>query len=122
MEKPSNSNFDRDLAAALAPGQRAFVPGFTERVLGAVHADRFRRKVIRWSSVTSTLAACLVAAVVLTRPSSDDALVQQTLALLASDESAKLNAIFGVADDLVILTPVVDKPSSVVDALALTEF
>ncbi|MEY3583977.1 MAG: hypothetical protein RJA48_1060 [Verrucomicrobiota bacterium] len=55
MEKPSNSNFDRDLAAALAPGQRTFVPGFTERVLGAVHADRFRRKVIRWSSVTSTL-------------------------------------------------------------------
>ena len=61
MEKPSNSNFDRDLAAALAPGQRAFVPGFTERVLGAVHADRFRRKVIRWSSVASTLAACLTA-------------------------------------------------------------
>jgi hypothetical protein len=27
-----------------------------------------------------------------------------------------------VADDLVILTPVVDKPSSVVEALALTEF
>jgi len=121
MEKPSNSNFDRDLAAALAPGRRAFVPGFADRVLGAVQADRFRRKVIRWSSVASTLAACFVAAFVLTRPSSDDALVQQTLAVLASDESAKMNAILGVADDLVILTPVVDKPSAVVEALASTE-
>jgi hypothetical protein len=90
--------------------------------LGAVHADRFRRKVIRWSSVASTLAACLVAAFVLTSPSSDDVLVQQTHALLASDESAKLNAILGVADDLTILTPVVDNPSAVVDALASTEF
>jgi hypothetical protein len=121
MEKPSNSNFDRDLAAALASGQRAFVPGFAERVVGAVHADRFRRKVIRWSSVTSTFAACLVAAFVLTRPSSEDILIQQTQALLASDESARLNAILGVADDLVILTPVVDKPSAVVDALAFNE-
>lgn len=121
MEKPSNSNFDRDLAAALAPGRRAFVPGFTDRVLGAVHADRFRRKVIRWSSVASTVAACFVAAFVLTRPSSDEALVQQTHALLASDESAKVNAILGVADDLVLLTPVVDKPSAVVEALASTE-
>ncbi len=122
MEKPSNSNFDRDLAAALAPGQRAFVPGFGDRVVGAVRTDRFRRKVIRWSSVASTLAACFVAAFVLTNPSSDDALVQQTHALLASDESAKFNAILGVADDLVILTPVVDQPSAVVDALAFTEF
>jgi hypothetical protein len=121
MEKPSNSNFDRDLAAALAPGQRAFVPGFTDRVLGAVHADRFRRKVIRWSSVASTLAACFVAAFVMTRPSADEALIQQTHALLASDESAKLNAILGVADDLAILTPVVEKPSAVVEALATTE-
>ena len=76
----------------------------------------------RFPDASALPAACLVAALVLTRPSADDALVQQTLALLASDESAKLNAIFGVADDLVILTPVVDKPSSVVDALALTEF
>ena len=48
-------------------------------------------------------------------------MVQQTHALLASDESAKVNAILGVADDLAILTPVVDKPSAVVEALASTE-
>jgi hypothetical protein len=120
MEKPSNCNFDRDLAAALAPGQRAFVPGFSDRVVGAVQADRTRRKVIRWSSIASTVAACFVAAFVLTRPSADDALIQQTHALLASDESAKFNAILGVADDLAILTPVVDKPSAVVEALATT--
>jgi len=121
MEKPSNSDFDRDLAAALAPGRRRFVPGLSARVVVAVQADRFRRKVIRWSSAATTLAACLVAAFVLTRPSSDDALVQRTHALLASDESAKLNAILGVADDLTLLTPVLEKSSGAVESLATSD-
>jgi hypothetical protein len=67
------------------------------------------------------LAACLVAAFVLTRPSADEALVQRTHALLASDESAKVNAILGVADDLTLLVPVIDKPSAVVDSLAASD-
>lgn len=121
MEKPSNNGFDRDLAAALAPGQRRFVPGFSARVVVAVQADRFRRKVIRWSSVASTLAACLVAAFVLTLPSADDALVQRTHALLASDESAQMSAILGVADDLALLTPVLERSSGAVESLAASE-
>jgi hypothetical protein len=121
MEKPSNSDFDRALGAALAPGQRRFVPGFSARVVVAVQADRLRRKVIRWGSVATSLAACLVAAFVLTRPSADEALVQRTHALLASDESAKVNAILGVADDLTLLVPVIDKPSAVVDSLAASD-
>jgi hypothetical protein len=121
MEKPSNSDFDRALGAALASGQRRFVPGFSARVVVAVQADRLRRKVIRWGSVATSLAACLVAAFVLTRPSADEALVQRTHALLASDESAKVNAILGVADDLTLLTPVIEKPSSVVDSLAASD-
>ena len=121
MEKPSNNGFDRDLVAALAPGQRRFVPGFSARVVVAVQADRFRRKVIRWSSVASTLAACLVAAFVLTLPSADDALVQRTHALLASDESAQMSAILGVADDLALLTPVLERSSGAVESLAASE-
>ncbi len=121
MEKPSNSDFDRALGAALAPGQRLFVPGFSARVVVAVQADRLRRKVIRWGSVATSLAACLVAAFVLTRPSADELLVQRTHALLASDESAKVNAILGVADDLTLLTPVIEKPSAVVDSLAASD-
>jgi hypothetical protein len=121
MEKHSNSDFDRDLAAALAPGGRRFVPGFSARAVVAVQADRLRRKVIRWGSVAATLAACFVAAFVLTGPSADDLLVQRTHAILASDESAKVNAILGVADDLSLLTPVLDKSSNVVEALAASD-
>lgn len=122
MEKPSNSNLDRDLAAALSRGVDRPLPGFSRRVVEAVRVDRFRRRVIRWSSVASTLAACFIAAFVLNRPSTEEALIQQTRALLASDESAQVNAILGVAVDLNLLTPVIDKQSVVVDALTPSGF
>ena len=122
MEKPSNSNFDQDLAAALGPVATRPVRGFTPRVIEAVRVDRFRRRLIRWSSVASTLAACFVAVLVFQTSVGEEALIQQTRAVLSSDESAKVNAILGVADDLNLLTSVIDHPSSVVETLSASGF
>lgn len=122
MEKPSNSDLNRDLGTVLRRAAAQPVAGFSQRVVEAVRVDRFRRRVIRWSSVAATLAACFIAAFVLQIPSAEDALIQQTRAVLASDESAKVNAILGVADDLNLLTPVIDKQSSVVDDLTFAGF
>jgi hypothetical protein len=43
-------------------------------------------------------------------------LIRQTRALLASDESAQFNEILGLADDLSVLAPVIEK-STLVDVL-----
>jgi K+-sensing histidine kinase KdpD len=116
MEKPNPHNFDRDLDAVLSQGRHTSVPGFADRVVTAVRADRRRRSVIRWSSAFTTAAACVLTVLVLSRPS-DEALARQTRELLARENSAQLSEILGLADDLSVLAPVVDK-TTLVDVLA----
>ncbi|MEN9653406.1 MAG: hypothetical protein RL303_1126 [Verrucomicrobiota bacterium] len=92
------------------------VPGFAERVVGAVSADRRRRSVLRWSSAAAAAAACLVAVLTLSGPT-EEALNRQTFALVASEESVQLADLLGAADDLRLLAPVVEQPGFV-DVLA----
>ena len=60
MERRPAQHFDRDLSAALVRGRSVSVPGFAERALVAVRADRLRRTVIRWGSGLSAAAAAVV--------------------------------------------------------------
>lgn len=115
MEKPDQDAFEQGLAASLGRGRAVAVPGFAERVVVAVRADRRRRVVIRWSSVATAAAACLVAVLTLSAPS-EEALNRQTLALVAHDESAQFADLLGASADLSLLSPAVEK-SSVVEVL-----
>jgi hypothetical protein len=115
MDNPHHEPFDQELAASLSRGRSVAVPGFADRVVGAVRADRRRRVIVRWSSVATAAAACLVAVLTLSAPS-EEALNRRTFALVAHDESAQLADLFGAADDLSLLSPAVEK-SSVVDVL-----
>jgi hypothetical protein len=115
MNQPSGHDFDQDLARALAQGRSVPVAGFAARAVLAVQADRRQRRLVRWASGLTTVAACFLALLVL-HGGPDDSLVQRTRALAASDESAQLNDILGFADELAVLTPVVDR-HTVVDAL-----
>ena len=85
------------------------------RAVLAIQADRRRRTVLRWGSALTTAAACFRAVFVL-QGGADDALAQRARALAASDESAQLSDILGFADELSVLTPVIDR-HSVVDVL-----
>jgi hypothetical protein len=115
MEKPHHNTFDQELAASLSRGRSVAVPGFADCVVVAVRADRRRRVVIRWSSVATAAAACLVAVLTLSAPS-EEALNRQTLALVARDESAQFADLLGASADLSLLSPAVEK-SSVVEVL-----
>jgi hypothetical protein len=112
MNNPERPSFDQELAASLSRGRSLVVPGFATRVVGAVQADRRRRFVIRWSSVATAAAACLVAILALSGPT-EESLNRQTFALVARDESAQFADLLGAADDLSLLSPAVEKPSVV---------
>ena len=115
MEKPDPHNFERDLDAMLSRGRVASVPGFADRVVVAVRADRRRRSVIRWSSAFTTAAACVLTVLILGHPS-DEALARQTRELVAR-EDAQFSEILALADDLSVLAPVVEQPT-LVDVLS----
>ena len=115
MDNPNRNAFDQELAASLSRGRSVAVPGFPDRVVEAVRGDRRRRVVIRWGTVATAAAACLVAVLALSAPS-EETLNRQTLALVARDESAQLADLLGAADDLSLLSPAVEK-SSVVEVL-----
>ncbi|MEY3391967.1 MAG: hypothetical protein RLZZ322_815 [Verrucomicrobiota bacterium] len=116
MNDPQRTPFDRELAETLARDRAVVVPGFAERVVSAVRADRRRRLVVRWSSAAAAAAACLVAALTLSAPS-EETLNRQVWELVARDESAQIADLLGAADDLRLLSPVADQPG-VVDVLA----
>ena len=114
-------NLESDLALALRREATKVVPGFSGRVVTAVKASRVRRKIIRWTSLATSLAACFVATLVVSRNRSEDFLIRQSQALVMSDDAANFNAIFGVADDLAILAPVMEEDSSVVEEFIKTD-
>ncbi len=116
MERRPAQHFDRDLSAALVRGRSVSVPGFAERALVAVRADRLRRTVIRWGSGLSAAAACLVAALVLRAPS-EETLIFEARSVVAAEESAHFQELLSLADDLALLGPVIEKPA-IVDELA----
>jgi hypothetical protein len=120
MSQHSPSNLEADLATHLGRSRSVKVSGFADRVVLAVHAYR-RRQIIRWSSFATSMAACLVASLVYFSGPSEESLIQQTQSLVRSDEASQLSALLGMADDLSMLTPVVDKNSLVVDVLDKTE-
>ena len=115
MENPNQDTFDKELAASLSHGRSVAVTGFADRVVTAVRADYRRRLVIRWSSVATAAAACLVAVLTLSAPS-EEVLNRQTLALVALDESAQFADLLGASADLSLLSPAVEK-SSLVEVL-----
>ncbi|NBR41672.1 MAG: hypothetical protein EBU04_02065 [Verrucomicrobia bacterium] len=116
MDNSDQSTFEQDLSAALSRKAAVAVPGFADRVVAVVQVKRRRANLIRWSSwITTAAAACLVT-VFLTKEPSEESLIKQTRALLASDESAQFNEILGLADDLSVLAPVIEK-STLVDVL-----
>jgi hypothetical protein len=115
MDNPHQKNFEQELAASLSRGRSVAVPGFADRVVGAVRADRRRRIVIRWSSVATAAAACFLAVLSLSAPS-EDALNRQTLALVARDESTQFADLLGASADLSLLSSAVEN-SSVADVL-----
>jgi hypothetical protein len=110
MENPNHNTFDQELAASLSRGRSVAVTGFADRVTVAVRSDRRRRVVIRWSSVATAAAACLVAVLTLSTPS-EETLNRQTLALVARDESAQFADLLGASADLSLLSPALEKPS-----------
>lgn len=120
MSQDSPSHLEADLATHLGRTRSVTVPGFADRVVNAVHAYR-RRQIIRWSSWATSMAACLVASLVYFSGPSEELLIQQTQLLVRSDEASQLNAILGMADDLSMLTPVVDQNSLVVEVLDKNE-
>jgi hypothetical protein len=120
MSQNSPSNLEADLATHLGRSRSVTVSGFSDRVVLAVHAYR-RRKIIRWSSLATSMAACLVASLVYFSGPSEESLIQQTQLLVRGDETSELNAILGVANDLSMLSPVVDKNSLVVEVLDKNE-
>jgi hypothetical protein len=115
MDNPHDKTFDQELAASLSRGRSVSVPGFADRVVVAARADRRRRVIIRWSSVATAAAACLVAVLTLSAPS-EEALNRQTLALVAHDETAQFADLLGASADLSLLSPAVEK-SSLVEVL-----
>ena len=115
MDNPQHKAFDQELAAALSRGRSVAVAGFADRVVVAVRADRRRRVIIRWSSVATAAAACLVAVLTLSAPS-EEALNRRTFALVAHDESAQFADLLGASADLSLLSPAVEK-ASVVEVL-----
>jgi|APGre2960657444_1045066.scaffolds.fasta_scaffold00712_11 hypothetical protein len=120
MDNPQPTVFEKELAASLSRGRTLAVPGFAERVVGAVRAERRRRVVIRWSSVTTAAAACFVAVLTLSTPS-EEALNREALALVAGDESATFTVLLSAGSDLALLSPAVEK-SSVVELFNLPGF
>lgn len=116
MDHLNPQPFEKDLTAALSRGREIPVPGFADRVVGAVRLERRRRSVIRWSSVITGAVACVITMLVMRAPS-EDSLNRQTVALVAREESNQLTDLLGLADDLSLLTPVVDKKSSIVEVL-----
>lgn len=112
MNDPRPVPFEQELSASLARGRSVMVPGFAERVVVAVRADRRRRSALRWSSAAVAAAACLVAALTLGGPT-EEALNRQTFALVASDESRQFSDLLGAAGDLRLLAPVVEEPGFV---------
>lgn len=116
MEKPDAHPFDLDLGDALRRQRQASVSGFADRVVEAVRADRRRRAVIRWSSALTTAAACVLTVLVLGRPS-DESVARQTRELIAREDSVQFAEILGLADDLSVLAPVVERPA-LVDVLS----
>ena len=115
MENPHHKTFDQELAASLSRGRFIAVTGFADRVVGAIRTDRRRRVVIRWSSVATAAAACLIAVLTLSTPS-EEALNRRTFALVAHDESAQFADLLGASADLSLLSPAVEK-SSVAEVL-----
>ncbi len=120
MSQHSPSNLEADLATHLGRSRSVAVSGFADRVVLAVHAYR-RRQIIRWSSFATSMAACLVATLVYLSGPSEESLIQQTQSLVRSDEASQLNALLGMADDLSMLTPVMDNNSLVVDVIEKNE-
>lgn len=116
MSQRPSSQLEADLATHLGRTRDVTVPGFADRVVDAIHAYR-RRQIIRWSSWATSLAACLVAGFIYFSGPSDESLIQQTQLLVRSDEASQLSAILGMADDLSMLTPMMDKNSLIVDAI-----
>jgi hypothetical protein len=114
MERRPAQHFDRDLSAALVRGRSVSVPGFAERALVAVRADRLRRTVIRWGSGLSAAAACLVAVLVLGDPS-EESLIVEARSVVAAEESAQFQELLSLADDLALLKPVIERPAIVED-------
>ena len=112
MDDPHRQTFEQELAASLSRGRSIAVTGFADRVVAVVRADRRRRLVIRWSSLATASAACLVAVLTLSAPS-EDALNRQTLALVARDESAQFADLLGASADLSLLSSALEKPSVV---------
>jgi hypothetical protein len=53
------SDHDSSLENALRARREIAVDGFAERALGRIRYDRSRRRVIRWVTIASPLAACL---------------------------------------------------------------
>ena len=115
MDNPNHNTFDQELAASLSRGRSLALAGFADRVVVAVRADRRRRIVIRWSSVATAAAACLVAVLTFSA-TSEEALNRQTLALVARDESAQFADLLGASADLSLLSPALEK-SSVAEVL-----
>jgi len=115
MDNPNHKTFDQELAASLSRGRFIAVTGFADRVVGAIRSDRRRRVVIRWSSIATAAAACLVAVFTIAAPS-EEALNRQTFALVAHDESTQFADLLGASADLSLLSPAVEK-SSVVEVL-----
>jgi len=115
MDNPHHKTFDQELAASLSRGRFVAVTGFADRVVGAIRTDRRRRVVIRWSSIATAAAACLVAVFTIAAPS-EEALNRQTFALVAHDESTQFADLLGASADLSLLSPAVEK-SSVVEVL-----
>ena len=62
--------------------------------------------------MVSAAAACFVAILALSTPT-EESLNRSTLALVARDESAQFADLLGAADDLLLLSPAVEKPSVV---------
>ena len=113
--------FERDLALALQRDASRVVPGFSSRVVGVVQASRVRRKIIRWTSLATSLAACFVATLIVSRNRADEFLIRQSQALVMSDDADNFNKIFGVAGDLVILAPMAGDGSSMVEDILKTD-
>lgn len=114
-------HFERDLAQALRRDAARVVPGFSQRVVQKVQSARLRQKVIRWTSLATSLAACFIAVLTVSRHRAENFLVQQSQALVMSDDAANFNAIFSGADDLTILVSAIEEATNESDDFSNTE-
>lgn len=114
MERRPAELFDRDLESAVGRGRSVSVPGFADRTVMAVRADRLRRTVVRWGSGLSAAAACLVAALMAGAPS-EEALIVEARSMVAAEESAQFQELLSLADDLALLQPVIERPALIED-------